>query len=87
MSAYEYAASCRRRSPQGTLARILARALARLGAIRRDLREQREARIGVRQLQSLSDWQLKDIGLQRSEIWHRAEGISAGPGRSGHAQD
>jgi uncharacterized protein YjiS (DUF1127 family) len=83
MSAFEYAASCRHRSPQGIVARIL----ARLGAIRRELREQREARIGVRQLQSLSDWQLKDIGLQRSEIWHRAGGISAGPRRSGHAQD
>jgi len=66
---------------------VVARILARLGAIRRELRGRRAARIGIRQLQSLSDWQLKDIGLQRSEIWHGADGISTGPRRSGHAPD
>ena len=48
--------------------------LARLRAM---LRGGHRSRRAVSGLQSLSDWQLKDIGMHRSQVWHRAGGIEA----------
>ena len=38
-------------------------------------------------LQSLSDEQLKDIGISRCQIWYMAHGTSASSTRNGHAED
>ena len=51
--------------------------LGRLKAVLRALRRGRESRRELRGLQSLSDWQLKDIGMHRSQVWQRAGDIEA----------
>ena len=61
--------------------------LARLARLLRMLRRRHKARLTRRQLESLSDWQLKDLGLHRSEIWHLAHRPWLGARRRGHAQD
>ncbi len=90
MSAFEYTGS-RGRSLPCTAAKVPAPAapglLARLRAMLRGLRGGHHSRIAVRGLQSLSDWQLKDIGMHRSQVWYRAGGIEARPTRIRHAQD
>jgi uncharacterized protein YjiS (DUF1127 family) len=53
----------------------------------RILRRRHKARLTRRQLESLSDWQLKDLGLHRSEIWYLAHRPWLGARRRGHAQD
>jgi uncharacterized protein YjiS (DUF1127 family) len=90
MSAFEFTGTCRRGLP-ATAAEgpaLPARGIvARLRAILRRMRAGHESRVAVRGLQSLSDWQLKDIGMHRGQIWHRAGGISAGTTRIPHAED
>ncbi len=61
--------------------------VARLRAVLRGLRVRHDARTAVPALESLSEWQLKDLGITRSEIWYLAYGISASSTRSGHAGD
>ena len=61
--------------------------LARLKAFLRRLSREHRARAGARRLQSMSDWQLKDIGVHRSEIWYLVHGVPASSVRSHHAED
>ena len=61
--------------------------LARLARLLRMLRRRHKARLTRRQLESLSDWQLKDLGLHRSEIWYLSHRPWLGARRRGHAQD
>jgi len=44
------------------------------------------ARVTRRRLEELSDWQLKDIGLPRSEIWYVAHRPWLGTKRRGHGK-
>jgi uncharacterized protein YjiS (DUF1127 family) len=60
---------------------------ARARAFLRRWREEHEARAAARQLASMSDWQLKDIGMHRSQIWYLVRGTSAMSIRSSHAED
>jgi uncharacterized protein YjiS (DUF1127 family) len=55
--------------------------------ILRGMRHGHESRAAVRQLQSLNDEQLKDIGISRCQIWYLAHGTSASLTRNGHAED
>jgi len=48
------------------------RIVARIRVILRRMRHGHESRAAVRQLQSLNDEQLKDIGISRSQIWYLA---------------
>ena len=91
MSAFEYTGS-RRRALAGAPAKPPAPAapgflFARLRAALRRLRGGHHSRIAVRGLQSLSDWQLKDIGMHRSQAWYRAGGIERRSTGIIHAQD
>ena len=58
--------------------------LPRLGALLRALRRRHVARVTRRRLEELSDWQLKDIGLPRSEIWYVSHRPWLGAKRRGH---
>jgi uncharacterized protein YjiS (DUF1127 family) len=60
---------------------------ARLCAFLRRLRRGHHSRIAVRGLQSLSDWQLRDIGMHRSQVWYRAGGIERRSTGIRHAAD
>jgi uncharacterized protein YjiS (DUF1127 family) len=53
----------------------------------RTLRRRHTARLTRRQLEALSDWQLKDLGLHRSEVWYLAHRPWLGAKGRGHAQD
>jgi uncharacterized protein YjiS (DUF1127 family) len=53
----------------------------------RGLRRRHTARLTRRRLESLNDWQLKDLGLHRGEIWYLAHRPRLGARRRGHAQD
>ena len=61
--------------------------LARLCAMLRLLRRGHHSRVAVRGLQSLSDWQLRDIGMHRSQAWYRAGGIERRSTGINHAKD
>jgi uncharacterized protein YjiS (DUF1127 family) len=90
MSAFEYTGS-RGRSLARTAAKLPAPAapglFARLRAFLRHFRRGHHSRIAVRGLQSLSDWQLRDIGMHRSQVWYRAGGIERRSTGFRHAQD
>jgi uncharacterized protein YjiS (DUF1127 family) len=90
MSAFEYTASHWRSSAAAAAegpALVAPGIVARIGAILRGIRAGHDARAAVRQLQSLSDGQLKDIGISRCQIWYLAHGTSASSIRNGHAED
>jgi uncharacterized protein YjiS (DUF1127 family) len=70
-------------APQGTVGRVS----GLIGAVLRRLRAGHDARVARRRLQSLSDWQLKDIGISRGEIEHWARARPARSRRSSHAAD
>jgi uncharacterized protein YjiS (DUF1127 family) len=90
MRAFEYRGS-RGRGLAGTAAKrptsAVAGFFARLRANLRRLRGGHHSRIAFRGLQSLSDWQLKDIGMHRSQVWYRAGGIATRSTRVKHAED
>ena len=73
----------RRDATAAALAAALAGAKAAFVWIGKRLR----VRSSYRQLQALSDWQLKDIGLHRSHIWYRTYGGQISSGRRDHARD
>jgi uncharacterized protein YjiS (DUF1127 family) len=83
MTSLQYTEIRRRSLPANAAGGVLACAKALLHW----LCEKHQARIAARQLQSLSDWQLKDIGMYRSQIWYLAGGISARSTRITHAED
>jgi len=90
MSAFEYTGSYRRglSAATGEVRKLAARGIvARVRAILRGMRGEAGSRIATRQLQSLSDWQLKDIGMHRSQIWFLTRGIAARSIRCTHADD
>jgi uncharacterized protein YjiS (DUF1127 family) len=86
-TAAERAASPRGSSAVADARGIVARALGLVGAILRRIHMVQKARIGRRQLQAMSDWQLKDIGISRCEIERWAGTHPARARRSGHAAD
>jgi uncharacterized protein YjiS (DUF1127 family) len=83
MRVLEHGALRRRDATAVALAGAFASAKAAFAWIGKRLR----ARSGYRQLQALSDWQLKDIGLHRSHIWYRAYGDPTSTSRRDHARD
>jgi uncharacterized protein YjiS (DUF1127 family) len=56
----------------------------RMTSLLRRLAERYRAATSLRQLETMSDWQLKDVGLDRCGIRH---GISLRRTRNGHARD
>ena len=92
MSAFEYTAShcpslATAADGDPTPAKgIVARIIARIRAILRGIGAGHGARATVSQLESLSDWQLKDMGIHRSQILYLAYGTSASWTRNGHAE-
>ena len=90
MSAFAYTASHWRSSAATAIegpALAIQRIVARIRVILRGMCDGHESRAAVRHLQSLSDEQLKDIGIGRSEIWYLARGTSASLTWNGHAED
>jgi uncharacterized protein YjiS (DUF1127 family) len=80
MSAFEDTTSRRRGSAAASancLVALLYMIIACSRSILRGVRSGHDSRVAVGQLQSLSDWQLKDIGMHRSQLWHLARGASA----------
>jgi len=57
---------------------------ARLAGILRAIRRRHEARVTARQLASLSDWQLKDIGMHRNQILYRTGAVPDASSWCGH---
>jgi uncharacterized protein YjiS (DUF1127 family) len=82
MTALQYTGIRRHSLPTISAGGILARAKAFLHRIC----EKHQARTAARQLRSMSDWQLKDLGIHRSQIWYLVHGISASSIRGGHAE-
>jgi uncharacterized protein YjiS (DUF1127 family) len=68
---------------QGTVGRVS----GLIGAVLRRLRAGHDARIARQQLQSMSDWQLKDIGIGRCDIERWAGAYPPRSRRSGHGDD
>ena len=66
---------------------IAARVSGVVGAVLRRVRAGHDARIARRQLESMSDWQLKDIGIGRGEIEYWTRAFPARSRRSSHAAD
>ena len=58
--------------------------LERMASLLRRLGERYRAATALRRLETMSDWQLKDVGFDRCGIRH---GISLRRTRSGHARD
>jgi len=91
MRAFEYTGSRRGLAGAPAKAPVPAPAapglLARLCAMLRLLRRGHHSRVAVRGLQSLSDWQLRDIGMHRSQAWYRAGGIERRSTGIKHAAD
>jgi uncharacterized protein YjiS (DUF1127 family) len=90
MNAFAYTASQRRNLAATAIegsALAAQRIVARIRVILRGMRDGHESRAAVRQLQSLNDQQLKDIGISRCQIWYLAHGTSASLTRNGHAED
>ena len=58
--------------------------IERLANVLRSLAERYRAATALRQLETMSDWQLKDVGFDRCGIRH---GISLRRMWSGHARD
>ncbi len=56
----------------------------RMAAMLRRLGERYRTATALRQLETMSDWQLKDVGFDRCGIRH---GVSLRRRRSGHAHD
>lgn len=83
MTALQYTGIRRRSLPANAAGGILAFAKALLHL----LCEKHRARTAVRQLQSMSDWQLKDLGIHRSQIWYLVHSNSASSTRCGHVED
>ena len=83
MSSLECAETRRRAFP----AKAVAAVIGRLTAILQGLRRWYSADAAFRQLQSLSDSQLKDIGLHRSQIYHLARKTPASRNGGRHAED
>jgi uncharacterized protein YjiS (DUF1127 family) len=75
------------RRNEETQSGIVVRTIGLVGAVLRRVRAGHETRIGRRQLQSMSDWQLKDIGISRCDVERWAHVLPARPRRSGHAED
>jgi len=59
----------------------------RVRANLREIRAGHDARTAARQLWSMSDLELKDIGIHRSQISYLVHGISAPSTRITHAKD
>ena len=90
MSAFAYTASQRRNLAAAAIegpALAAQGIVARIRAILRGFRVGHDSRAAVRQLQSLNDEQLKDIGISRCQIWYLGHGTSASLSRNGHAED
>src|SRR5437899_5170072 len=90
MSAFEYTGSRGRRLSRTAAKHPQPAApgfFARLRAFLRHIRRGHHSRIAVRGLQSLSDWQLWDIGMHRSQAWYRAGGIERRSTGIKHAAD
>jgi uncharacterized protein YjiS (DUF1127 family) len=74
----------RRRNPRVTAgADILAGIRAFFGRMAKE----RRTRAATRQLRSLSDWQLRDIGMHRSQILYLGISDATISARGGHAAD
>ena len=83
MTALQYTGIRRR----GLSANVAGGILGRAKAFLHRLCEEHQARTAARQLQSMSDWQLKDLGIHRSQIWYLVHGSSTSSTRNGHAED
>ena len=83
MSAFEFMGSRRRSLAATALAGLAAGLEAMLGA----LRARHELRVSARRLRSLSDWQLRDIGLRRDRLAHLVDGLALYRSRRDHALD
>jgi uncharacterized protein YjiS (DUF1127 family) len=64
---------------------LIAAAIAGAAAASQAMRDWHRRRLAVRQLQSMSDAQLKDVGLHRSQIEFLVRGLAVAWSRSGHA--
>jgi uncharacterized protein YjiS (DUF1127 family) len=83
MTALENTGILRYSRPAVAVGRMLARAK---GFLHR-LSEKHYERVAAQRLQSMSDWQLKDLGIHRSQIPYLVHGISASSTRRGNADD
>jgi uncharacterized protein YjiS (DUF1127 family) len=64
---------------------LIVAAIAGAAAASQAMRDWRRRRLAIRQLQSMSDAQLKDVGLQRGQIEFLVRGMAVAWTRSGHA--
>ena len=83
MSVVVFTGSRRRSLRLAPVGDILAGFRALLGR----MAAERRARAASRQLRMLSDWQLRDIGMHRSQILYPGIGDASSPARGGHAAD
>ena len=76
-----------RSGPATSARRVVDLLIGAIASILRSTLARYRRRQTERELSALSDWQLKDIGVHRSHIWHLAYGGPASSTRSGHAED